>query len=162
MSPHMPTDEQHTINILQFPSRDKDKTGSLQSSLPRGTFKRPGGALADSTYGGNRIDQPGIPASSISYFEGRMLDMAKDLGVPTNRREARKLAQVLNSSLGMNRHVSVAVLIGQPLAADNITAITNIIEDTVLRLGIHAPSRFDNWCFLLNCLIDDAMAQDCG
>ncbi len=162
MSPTFKTDDQRSSTIIDFPRSSTGRTGKLSSSLARGAFKRPGGTLADSDYNGNHIAQPGISSSSISYFEGRMLDLAKDLGVPTNRREARKLAQVLNSSLGMNQTVTIAVLLGQPLAIDNITAITNIIENTVLRLGIHAPSSFDNWCFLLNCLIDDALAQDCG
>ncbi|MEN8723152.1 MAG: hypothetical protein ABF335_09710 [Alphaproteobacteria bacterium] len=162
MSPTFTTDDQKPATIIEFPGSSTNRSGKLSSSLPRGAFKRPGGSIAYDDYNSNHINQPGISSSSISYFEGRMLDLAKDLGVPTNRREARKLAQVLNSSLGMNQTVSVAVLLGQPLAADNITAITNIIEDTVRRLGLHAPSRFDNWCFLLNCLIDDAMAQDCG
>lgn len=162
MSPTFTTDEQKSSTIIEFPGSNSKRSGQFSSSLPRGAFKRPGGTLADDDYNGNHIGQPGMSSSSISYFEGRMLDMAKDLGVPTNRREARKLAQVLNSSLGMNQHVPVAALLGQPLAADNITAITNVIEDTVNRLRTYAPSSFDNWCFLLNCLIDDAMAQDCG
>lgn len=162
MSSTFTTDDQKQSTIIEFPGSSSGRPGKLSSSLPRGAFKRPGGALADGNYNGNHHGQSGVSSSSISYFDGRHLDLAKDLGMPTNRREARKLAQVLNSSLGMNPTVSVAVLLGQPLAADNITAITNIIEDTILRLGLHAPSSFDNWRFLLNCLIEDAMAQDCG
>ncbi|MEN8722560.1 MAG: hypothetical protein ABF335_06700 [Alphaproteobacteria bacterium] len=162
MSPTFTTDNQKPSIIIEFPGSNARRSGKLSSSLPRSAFKRPGGSLSNGDYNGNQIGGPGTSSASISYFDGRMLDLAKDLGVPTNRREARKLAQVLNASLGMNQTVSVATLLGQPLSADNITALTNIIEDTVLRLGLHAPSRFDNWCFLLNCLIDDAMSQDCG